>query len=109
MFTFIMTKTNTMIFATLNDLKTAVGLTPGDQAILLGCFDPGDGGGGEFYWDSHSIDAPDNQFVIAVTGLSTGRWKRVTEKPIRARWVSPWLEEAETDYINKGCLDGQPF
>lgn len=37
---------------------------------------PGDRGHGTFYWDAASTDADDWQNTIAVTGISTGRWKR---------------------------------
>jgi hypothetical protein len=58
-----------------------------NQSInLLGYYNPGDGGGGLFYWDSASTDADNNATVIQVSGITTGRWKRLIADSIHFKW-----------------------
>lgn len=43
----------------------------------------GDGGGGEYYWDSTSTDPDDGKDTVLPTGWTDpGRWKRVSRNPI---------------------------
>lgn len=69
-------RTNT--YETANDLKSAIGqnLT---SVTLLGRDTPNDGFAGTFFWSSASTATEDNINVIQRTGMSTGRWIRVTE------------------------------
>jgi len=68
-----------MVFETISLLK-AYNPTPlpanNDVVTVLGYYARGDGGGGEFYWDSTSTDADNGGTVIARTAGGTGRWKR---------------------------------
>ena len=60
-----------------------------DMVTLLGYYEEGDGGGGTFRWDSTDTTSADNGGTILVptSGLSSsGRWKRVYEGEINARW-----------------------
>jgi hypothetical protein len=54
---------------------------------LLGYYAPGDGGGGEFYWDASSAE-PDNggTIIIPASNPATGRWKRLVEGPLSVKW-----------------------
>ena len=45
---------------------------------LLGYYSKGDGGGGTFYWDSTSIEDDNGGTIIEATGVTTGRWKKVS-------------------------------
>ena len=44
---------------------------------VLGYYTNGDGGGGDFYWDTLSIDEDNGGTTIQVTGIAEGRWKRL--------------------------------
>jgi len=60
----------------IDALRETIGL-PGDTVNVLGYYEPGDGGGGPFYWDYASAAEDDGGLVIkptAVTGF--GRWIR---------------------------------
>lgn len=54
---------------------------------LLGYYAPGDGGGGEFFWDASSTE-PDNRGTIIIpdSNPTTGRWKRVLGGPLSVKW-----------------------
>lgn len=54
---------------------------------VLGYYSPGDGGGGVFRWDSTDTSTPDNggTIIAPTTGLP-GRWKRVYDGEVNARW-----------------------
>lgn len=58
----------------IDDLRT---LAPTDAPVYVQCGAIiGDGYHGTFQWDDASTEADDGQNTIAVTGVSTGRWKR---------------------------------
>jgi len=67
------------------ELKTRRG---GSNATVkvLGYFNVGDGGGGSFYWDDTSTETENGGTIIQVTGLTTGRWKRVVKDTFYADW-----------------------
>jgi hypothetical protein len=75
------------VFNTYNDLVAA---TPsaGDTALLLGYNAKGDGGGGEFYWDSASTATPHGSIIVQPGGGGTGRWFRVLgqDGPVNVKW-----------------------
>jgi hypothetical protein len=50
-------------------------------AVVQGYYQPDDGGGGLFYWNPDSTETDDGGTVIASTGASVGRWKRVLVQP----------------------------
>lgn len=57
----------------------------GDLAELTGYYNPGDGGGGEFYWDSTSV-LTDNGGTIIKATPATGRWIRVFQQAVNVQW-----------------------
>ena len=69
---------------------TTLKATPGTQANeichLLGYHYPGDGGGGDFYWDTLSVEANNDGTIIGVTNTSTGRWKRIFSGALHVKW-----------------------
>ncbi|HJT73580.1 MAG TPA: glycosyl hydrolase family 28-related protein, partial [Chitinophaga sp.] len=73
-----------MTLGTVTDLQATPGTTPNELCRLLGYYIPGDGGGGDFYWDAASTETP-NGGTIFSTG-TTGRWKRLIEGPLNVRW-----------------------
>lgn len=57
------------------------------SAAVLGYYSKGDGGGGQFYWDSASVEADNGGTIIQVTGITTGRWKRIVNtSTISIKW-----------------------
>lgn len=76
-----------MTIANIALLRTTAGTSPNEFCDILGYTTPGDGGGGHFYWDSTSITADNGGTIIAVTGVATGRWKRVLDEGrIDVKW-----------------------
>lgn len=47
------------------------------NCIVNGYYIKGDGGGGNFYWDSSSTETDNGGTIIQATGVVTGRWKRI--------------------------------
>ncbi len=75
-----------MIIATsISTLKTQA--IPADQyAKVLGYYNAGDGGGGDFFWDNTDTTTSENGGTIfEVTGAS-GRWKRIYSGAINVKW-----------------------
>lgn len=66
-------------FLNIEQLKNIDQLAFKDNAIvnILGYYSEGDGGGGQFYWDSSSIEVDDGGMVIKSNNIETGRWKRL--------------------------------
>jgi hypothetical protein len=54
---------------------------------VLGYHEPGDGGGGTFYWDAGSFE-PDNAGTIIAPEPTKpfGRWKRLIDGPLSVKW-----------------------
>lgn len=74
---------NTITVDSIADLKIA----PIDTNIsILGYYVMGDGGRGDFYWDSSSTDADNGGTIIQATGVATGRWIRVLSNPVNIKW-----------------------
>ena len=69
---------------TISDLKSYTG--PEDAVIVQGYNTVGDGGGGEFYWDSTSTATADDGITIQATGVSTGRWIRIYTGSVFVDW-----------------------
>lgn len=66
-------------------LKTVTGSTH-EVAEVLGYYAKNDGGGGEFYWDSASTATDNGGTIIQATGVPTGRWLRIVDDKINAKW-----------------------
>lgn len=68
-------------------LKENPGTNPNDHCHVLGYTSPGDGGGGEFYWDSTSFEDDNGGTIFAITNSSSpGRWKRLYCGAIYPTW-----------------------
>lgn len=57
-------------------LRNTIGVT-GSTAVMAGYYAIGDGGGGDFYWDTSSYTGDDGATIIVPTGSTTGRWQRI--------------------------------
>jgi hypothetical protein len=66
--------------ATIAVLRTQAGLFSGEQVLLKQYSTAAVSGGGGFWWDSASTQADNSGTIIAVTGVPTGRWKRIFTK-----------------------------
>ncbi|PRY29814.1 lysophospholipase L1-like esterase [Spirosoma oryzae] len=64
------------IIKTLAELKTRRG-TANATIDLIGRNNATDGLAGGWYWDDTATDAPDDNQIVQVTGVATGRWKRL--------------------------------
>jgi len=60
----------------LAELKLRRGSYDGLPIVLLGLNAVGDGGGNNYYWDSLSTLTNNDNTVVQVTGLATGRWRK---------------------------------
>lgn len=70
----------TRTFDTIADLRLQRG-TSNSKVQVLGYYAPGDGGGGEFYWNSSSSITDDLGSVIQTSvGSGDGRWIRVASQ-----------------------------
>lgn len=63
-----------------------VSSSAGPVLVTSGRTSAGDGGGGTWAWDPTSTDSDDGALSVAVTGVTTGRWKRQYTGPIDVRW-----------------------
>lgn len=66
-------------------LRAQNGSATSDFHHVLGYYEPGDGGGGDFFWNAAAVD-PDNSGTIFNTGNSVGRWERLFSGPINVKW-----------------------
>lgn len=71
-----------MIIANMSALKATTGSTTDNFAHLLGYWNPGDNGGGDFYWDASG--GPDNGGTVIAVG--SGSWKRILSDSLNVRW-----------------------
>lgn len=74
-------------YATIAALKAAT--VADSYTWVAGYYSAGDGGGGLFRWDSSDTSSTDNggTIITPTSGLSSsGRWKRVYDGAVNARW-----------------------
>jgi hypothetical protein len=69
---------------TISALKTFTGSE--DAVIVQGYYAAGDGGGGDFYWDSTSTETANDGTTVQATGVTTGRWIRIYSGAVNVRW-----------------------
>jgi len=66
--------------ATLATLKTYQGLANNQVIFLIGGTVDNDAKAGMFYWDAVSTATADDDDIVQVTGVTTGRWIRLTDQ-----------------------------
>ena len=106
---------NDVFVQNIKSLKTKVPINGSDNyVIVLGYYEPGDGGEGLFIWDPRSVEADDGgiTFIPTMSGFnSTGRWKRIINSNfLDAKWfgANPSLPDnskqiqAALDYLENG-------
>jgi hypothetical protein len=69
---------NASTLMNVNDLRNENPIS-NSIVFVLGYYEPNDGGGGQFYWDSSSTEEVDGGRVISSELNSSGRWKRIIE------------------------------
>jgi hypothetical protein len=75
-----------MKFNSMVDLRAdATVINPNDLIHLLGYYSPGDGGGGDFYWDATSIENDNGGSVIKRTSIAVGRFKAILNDSINVK------------------------
>lgn len=60
--------------------------TPANIVFMTGYVTPGDKGSGFFVWDGLSTATPNDGTIIQVTGVTTGRWKRIYSNELRTEY-----------------------
>jgi hypothetical protein len=89
--------------ATIAQLRTTNPALVPATINLQGYTAAGDGGGGLFYWNSTSTTADNGGTIIAVTGITTGRWIRIYSGAIDIRWFGAVCDDTiayDTSAIN---------
>lgn len=84
----------------ITELKTRRG---SDKAIVevLGYYTSGDEGGGKFYWDVTSTETDNGGTILQVSGVTTGRWKRIVDGAITVKQFGAVNSGDSTTYIQK--------
>lgn len=67
-------------------MRTMDPLSAGHIVALAGYWTPGDRGGGLFYWDNGAVASDNGGTVIRSSRSGGGRWKRIFDGWINARW-----------------------
>jgi len=94
--------------ASISELRGFPGDTDGRTISLTGWYEEEPGlGAGTFYWDASSTAVDDGGLVIAVTGVVTGRWRRVYPHTSMARHVvnAAWFGVSESLSDNGSLLN----
>lgn len=61
-------------YSSFSDLLASNNRQPKATVAVLGANTAGDGGGGIFYWDATSTATANGETILAVPGVTTGRW-----------------------------------
>lgn len=67
--------------AALNVLDTSL-----RTVFVKGYYSPGDGGGGQFYWDATNTATANGGTIFKPTAITTGRWLRVVDSVYNILW-----------------------
>ncbi|HVI45305.1 MAG TPA: glycosyl hydrolase family 28-related protein [Chitinophaga sp.] len=70
---------------------------PNEVMDVLGYYNPGDGGGGKFYWVPAIQDADNSATIIKQDNVADGRWKRVIEDVINVKWFGAKGDASTSD------------
>lgn len=84
--------------ANIAALKLITGSSTATTIINVSCYaTAGDGGGGQFWWNSVSTATDDGGITIQATGITTGRWIRLFDGPVNALWYGLKGDNATTN------------
>jgi hypothetical protein len=99
-----------MIPNCVNSIADLRALNPGAVPCLtlLGYYAPGDGGGGDLYWDPLATDLDNDGTTIAPAPNPppTGRWRRLVDGPLSVKWFGALANANYHNSVNgKWCVD----
>lgn len=89
-----------VVVETVSALKALSGMVDGQPAATLGYYTPGDGGGGDFYWNAASTATANDGTVLLPTGQSAGtagRLLRIYSGAINVRWFGAKGDNSAND------------
>jgi len=88
-------KSLNLVFISFTELRAvAAGM---GTVLVSGYAASGDGGGGEFYWDSASTETDNDGTIIKATSITTGRWKRLVTGEVNVKWFGAVGDGATDD------------
>ncbi len=82
-------------FELIADMVERVGEFDGQVCTVLGYNVKGDGGGGDFYWSQGEAGASDGGLIFGAS--PSGKWCRIWNYPIHARWFGAWGDGTHDD------------
>ncbi|MGO1074602.1 glycosyl hydrolase family 28-related protein [Inquilinus sp. CA228] len=85
----------TVALSCIETVADLAALEGSGAALVLGYHRPGDGGGGQFYWDAKS-EAPEDGGLAFRGSASAGRWIRLAKGAVDVRWFGA-LGDGATD------------
>ncbi len=86
-----------MILSTIADLETTMGSATDNYASVLGYHTPGDGGGGDFYWNAGENAAGNGGTIFNPTISGPGRWKRLFSGSANVKWFGAAGDDVTDD------------
>ena len=90
----------------LSNIAALRAVTSGAGTVTInGYTDDGDGGGGDFYWDSASTDTDNGGTIIKATAITTGRWIRLYSGAVNVKWFGAKGDGSTDDSTSiKACI-----
>ncbi|MEV4885286.1 hypothetical protein MRBLMN1_003822 [Chitinophaga ginsengisegetis] len=93
-----------MTITNISLLETTAGTTANELCNLLGYYTPGDGGGGDFYWQPTNTTGDNRGTIIVVAGA--GRWLRVDTNLFNVKWFGAKGNASTDDTVAiQKCID----
>lgn len=93
--------TETVASITALTAKAKATLVDGQGSRTLGYYTSGDGGGGVLYWSAASTATVDGGTVFQADEGGTGRWLRIVENEVNARW---WGAKGDNVTVDTAAL-----
>src|SRR5882762_3479904 len=84
-------------FDSIASLSAVIG-APGLAVTVKGFYVPGDGGGGDFYWDETSTATAVSGMILKNASVATGRWIRRYDPNFISVNLFGVLPDGVTDY-----------
>lgn len=88
-----------MTLDSISALRAYTTAAANELVSILGYHTPGDGGGGNFFWDTATLSLPDGGTILDVTGTPAipGRWKRLFSGPVNVKWFGAKMDGVTDD------------
>lgn len=91
--------TSRQIFTDISTLKNASGQADLEYVSVLGYLTSGDGGGGDFFWDSSSTVTANGGTIIESNITATGRWIRPVANDFNVKHFGATGDGVTDDFI----------